>query len=271
MEKDPEIKVRKKAVEVYSQLESSSVVLKYFNEKIEKGDYSIRLNIIEAMKGMNIDETAPILEKSFYAIEYTDLRNAILKFYAEKVMDSPVVLDIVQRIALDTKIKGFYDSVNKSRYLALQVLSRTGWDKSFPILKEIGERKDDPINTLALDMIAFFDKEKASDFFLSHLSDLKSKSYGQKFNILKNLGILKPEGLDKKLKEMYYLEPDTGTRYQMGRILKQYGMDPDVLEKDFFLQLKKTAEENKKLQQSSSSQQNSTSNQNSSVGSTGTK
>lgn len=232
MEKDPDFKVRKKSVEVFAVVEDSAGVFKLFSEKMNKGDFFTKKFAIEAMKDMDTAEAVNMLEKAFYEQDNFDLRKAILGFLTDKI-EKESALILLKKIALSKDLKGYYDSVNKLRGMALQGLSKAGWAKSIDVFRAVAEDEKDPIQVNAMQMITFLDKDNAKVYFLGLLA--KSRNYGNnvRYQVVKSLMQIHPDGIEEELKIAFFNEQDLLIRNMLGKALKSYGIDNDVLERQF--------------------------------------
>jgi hypothetical protein len=232
MDKDPEIKVRKKAVQVYAKVEKESEVLDLFEKKLNSGDYYTRHFVIEAMKEMELEQTIALLRKNFFEKDNHELRLAILKLLAQK-KDDPQAFSLLQDIAMASDLKGYRESVQTQRIYAMRVIAQTGWNQAFPVLQKIGEDFLDPLYVSALQLITGLNPEKAGDYFLEQLQYMQGKPYSFRFQVAKSVSQLKPEGAEEKLKEAFFNSYDMTIRSFIGRILRTYGHNPDALERQY--------------------------------------
>ncbi|OHD11490.1 MAG: hypothetical protein A2Y41_13070 [Spirochaetes bacterium GWB1_36_13] len=233
MEKDPEVKVRKKAYEVFAELDSKENVTMYFKEKLVKGDFYAKQFIIQSMKKMDIEAILPMLEENFYNQDNLELRKAILVLLSERMKDG-LTFNLIQKIASDkNNIKGFYDNVNKLRVMAMQILTREGWQMAFPSIRSLAEDFTDPLNIQALQMIPAIDYEKSKDYFINLMENMSDKPQAFRFQVVKTIFQLRPVGIEEALKKAFFKEKDMTIRTYLGRGMKSYGMDPEALEKQY--------------------------------------
>lgn len=251
MEKDPEVKVRKKATEVYSGLDDPAAVVKYFSEKLSKGEFYTKKFVIEAMKDLDITAVLPMLEESFYSQDNFELRKIIITFLTDKIEKDPA-LTLLKKIALSKDLKGYFDTVNRTRALAIQALNKSGWNKAIDTLQFIAEDDKDPMQINTLQQITFLDQENARIYFLELLAKAKSKPHAVRYQTVKSLFQLHPAGIEENLKTAFFNEEDITIRNYIGRTLKSYGLDNEALEKQYQERKLKTPEDLKKPQQEKS-------------------
>jgi len=226
---DPEIKVRDKALKVYAKIEKESEVIETLKDMVDKKDFYSKVFAIDTMKEVGIEKFVDFLKKAVVEKTSYDIRDKILKSVADSIQ-KPEVFDFVQFVAINKNLPGYYDAVNKIRYSAILILTKAGWDKAFPTISRISEDPLDPINTFAIKTLIGLDREKAKFYFLEKLTNFNSYPYKIKYEIIKAITELKPEGIEDTLKTLYISEKDPGMRITISKALGVYGIDAKTLE-----------------------------------------
>ena len=232
MEKDPEVKVREKATGVFAQVETKAKVLEYFQEQLEKGSFYGKAFAIKAMENMDSTDVTDILEKSFLAQDNIDLRMAILRFADKKIKEAGP-FNLLKRIALNDKLPGYKPSVEQIRSHAMRLLTKTGWAQAAPALKEIAENTADPLHVTALRLLARMDKEEAEAYFMNLLMSMQDKPFNFRYEVVKSVLAIGPKEIQDELKAAYFGERDKIIRGMIANGLKNYGVDPTPLEKEY--------------------------------------
>lgn len=252
MEKDPEFKVRQKAFLCYAKLEDLSKVNSFYKEKLlERGHFQYKRLILDAIKEAEIKDYTSLLDQAFFEKDLGDLRQAILRLLGEKIADDSA-FNLVVKIANSANLKGFGDTVKNLRTMALQGIAKRGWEKAFPVYKNIAQNPKDPLHISALQLITGLNKKEAQSYFKSLLSsNINNQSAAFKHQVIKSLGQLQPEGIEGDLKSFYMHEPDSSIRMALERLLRAYGYDSKELEKEYKESLRKpsTPAQNKESQQ----------------------
>ncbi len=239
MDNDPEFRIRKKATKTYARVDSKGNVIKLFKEKLAKKSVTEKIFVISAMHNMPINDIIPILEETYYEKDSFNLRQKIIDFLKQKIKEDKA-FDLLVRIIKKTEISGYKDSVLQLRGMALSTLTIRGWNKSFPILKDISSNEKDNLALSALKLIERLDKEKAKSFFLKIMNTgLAGKKQFYRLQVYKSVFNLKPVDIENDLKAAYFNEKDKFVRDYIGRMLNSYGTDPRPLEKEYEEMMKK--------------------------------
>ncbi|HOJ50302.1 MAG TPA: HEAT repeat domain-containing protein [Spirochaetota bacterium] len=226
---DPELKVRDKALKVYAKIEKEKDVIETIQEMVDKKDFYSKILALDTMKEVGVEKFISFLKKTFIEKTTYDIRDKILRVAAEKI-ENESVFEFIQEIALNKNIPGYYDAINKIRYNAMLTLTKAGWQKSFPTLSRIAEDNNDPINTFAIKLIINLNRDAAKNYFIEKLNNISLYNYKIRYEIIKAIGDLKPEGIEDKLKAIYITEKDAGMKIVIGKVLSLYGIDPKTLD-----------------------------------------
>lgn len=243
-EKDPNVKVRKEAIKVYSKIASESDVIDNFSKKLKTGDFYTKAFIIEAMQEMKLSKVLPILKDQFKKDNQT-LRTEVLRLLGKK-KDESEALNFLKEIALRKDWKGYAETVNKFRATAMRAVAAEGWDKAFSMLNKIATDFKDPLYITALKFIQYLDKERSKDYFLDKLKSMKQKPYAYRYQIIKSIYELRPKGVESDLEEAFFAEVDISVRNYIAQVLKAYGKNPKALEHQYQERLRKPLGEKKK-------------------------